>query len=236
MGESDYQQSEAERAIEPLFEPRSRKALAAWEIASVSTSFLIAAWMILPFAANNKLVAAIPLGLAFALMFLSHRAQGESTREIGWRLDNFVQAARLLILPMLIAAIVILLIAWLYASLRFDVPRLLLRSLWLPVWGLMQEYVMQGYINRRAQLIWGKGWRSILLVALLFAVFHLPNPWLTLATFIGGLLWAFVYQRVPNIPALGLSHGIMALLMVAELPPHLLNGLRVGFKYFGYNS
>jgi hypothetical protein len=215
--------------------PIGERALAGWEIVSVSSSFLIAAWVILPFADNSKLIGVVPVGLAFVLMWLSHRARLETAREIGWRLDNFFAAARLLVLPMLAAATLILIVGWLSNSLRFDWTFLWRRLLWLPLWGFMQEYVMQGFINRRAQIIFGKGWRSILLVASLFAVFHLPNPWLSLATFAGGLLWASVYQRAPNLLALGLSHGLMALLLASQLPASALKGLRVGFKYFGYN-
>jgi len=209
--------------------------LAGWEIVSVSSSFLIAAWIILPFVGNSKLIGAVPVGLAFALMWLSHRARLETAREIGWRLDNFFEAARLLVLPMLAAAIVIFIVGWLGQSLRFDWTLFWRRLLWLPLWGFMQEYVMQGFINRRAQIIFGKGWRSILLVAALFALFHLPNLWVCLATFAGGLLWASVYQRAPNLLAIGLSHGLMALLLASQLPASVLNSLRVGFKYFGYN-
>lgn len=212
-----------------------QRTLAAWEIISVSISFMIAAWVVGPFAGSSKLIGAVPVCLAFALMWLSHRARGETAREIGWRLDNFSQAARLMALPMLCAAALIIVIGWMMRSLRFEWPLFWPRLLWLPVWGLMQEYVMQGYINRRAQAIFGKGWPSVLLVASLFALYHLPNPWLTLATFLGGLLWAFVYQRAANLFAIGLSHGLMALLLASELPTEALNSLRVGFKYFGYN-
>jgi membrane protease YdiL (CAAX protease family) len=104
---------------------------------------------------------------------------------------------------------------------------------WLPVWGLMQQYVLQGFINRRAQIIWGRGLRSILLVALLFALLHMPNLWLSAATFLGGLVWAAVYQRAPNLPALALSHGLMSLLLASSLPASTLNSLRVGIRYFG---
>lgn len=215
--------------------PLGDKALAGWEIVSVCSSFLIAAWIILPFVGDSKLVGAVPVCLAFVLMWLSHRARLETAREIGWRLDNFFEAARLLLLPMLAAAMLILIVGWLGKSLRFDWTLFWRRLLWLPLWGFMQEYVMQGFINRRAQVVFGKGWRSILLVAALFAVFHLPNPWLCLATFAGGLLWASVYQRTPNLLAIGLSHGLMSLLLASQLPASALNGLRVGFKYFGYN-
>ncbi|MDT4898756.1 MAG: hypothetical protein QOH25_3833 [Acidobacteriota bacterium] len=208
-------------------------ALPLWEIASVVLSFLIAEWMVLPFAGNSKLVAAFPLSLAFALMFFSHRAHHETAREIGWRLDNFWQAARLLILPMLAAAILIVAIGLMKRSLRFDGQQMLEWALWLPLWGLMQQYVLQGFVNRRAQLVFGRSWKSLLLVALVFALLHLPNPWLAFATFLGGLLWAYVYQRAPNLIALALSHALMSMLLACSLSTSTLNSLRVGIKYFG---
>jgi len=210
-----------------------RGSLAAWEIASVTLSFLIAEWMVMPFAGNSKLVAAIPVGLAFALMLLSHRARGESAREIGWRLDNFGSAARLLILPMLVVAIILILIGLMMKSLRFDRQQVLEWAVWLPLWGLMQQYVLQGFINRRAQILYGRGSKSVLLVALIFALLHLPNPWLSVATFAGGLVWAYVYQRAPNLLALALSHALMSMLLALSLSASTINSLRVGIKYFG---
>lgn len=212
---------------------QDRGGLALWEIASVVSSFLIAEWMVLPFAGNSKAVAAFPLGLALALMLLSHRTHKESLSEIGWRLDNFWQALRLLVLPMLVAALLIIGLGLLNRSLRFNGRQMLEWALWLPLWGLMQQYVLQGFVNRRAQMVFGRGWQSVLLVAFVFALLHLPNPWLTLATFGGGFVWAYVYQRAPNLLALALSHGLMSMLLACSLPPATINSLRVGIKYFG---
>ena len=100
-------------------------------------------------------------------------------------------------------------------------------------WGMVQQYVLQSFINRRAQVIRGPGWFSILLVAVVFAGLHLPNPWLTVITFAGGVVWATVYQRAPNIFALAVSHSVMTWVLVSTLPASALNHLRIGFKYFG---
>lgn len=207
--------------------------LALWEIASVVVSFLTVAWVVMPFAENSKLVGAVPLGFAFALILLSHRARGESARAVGWRLDNFARAWRLLALPMLAAAAVVVAVGLLKGSFRFGKLERWQWVLWLFGWGLLQQYVLQGFVNRRAQMAWGGGARSVLLVACVFALLHLPNPWLTAATFAGGVVWAAVYQRAPNIPALAVSHALMSLLLVWALPPSVMKGLRIGFKYFG---
>src|SRR5919106_5176045 len=87
----------------------STRALAAWEIVSVVVSCLIAEWVVLAFVGRSKLVLAIPIALALLLMIFSHRAYGETLREIGFRWDNFAAAAKLLILPTVAAIAIIVL-------------------------------------------------------------------------------------------------------------------------------
>jgi len=213
------------------------RTLAAWEIASVVASVLIGEWVVFALAGDGATGLLFPVATVFVFMFLSHRARGESARDVGWRLDNFGRAARLLALPMLAIFAVFVGVGWYTSNLDFlrwkggasifGTPALGL------LWGPLQQYALQGFINRRAQVVWGRGWASVLLVALIFAALHLPNPWLTVVTFAGGLLWAYVYQRAPNLLAVGISHSLMTWALVSSIPPSALHNLRVGFKYFG---
>ena len=214
------------------FERGPGKGLALWEIVSVVTSCLIAEWIVLGFAGRNKLIIAIPILLALGLMVLSHRQRGESLYDIGFRADNFLQSCRLLLLPTALAVVAILVAGWFTRHAIFA-GHFRARYISLPLWALFQQYVLNGFINRRAQLALGKGLKSITLVAVSFALLHLPNPLLALLTLIGGLIWATVYQRRPNLVALALSHTLVSLTLALTISPDLLNSLRVGFKYFG---
>ncbi|HEX8073218.1 MAG TPA: CPBP family intramembrane glutamic endopeptidase [Pyrinomonadaceae bacterium] len=217
----------------------AERALVWCEIASVVTSALVAEWAVLALGDWHKLALAVPVGLAFALMLASHRARGETRAALGLTGRNFWRALRLLALPMLAGALLLALAGrvWFGAPFVVGQPRAGWEFFGLPVWGfvwgLVQQYALQGFINRRLQLLWGAGWRTTLTVAALFALLHLPNPWLTAATLMGGLMWAAVYQRAPNLWALALSHAVMTWVLVSTIPASALAGLRVGYKYFG---
>jgi hypothetical protein len=212
--------------------PVAARALALWEIVSVVTSCLIAEWVVLSFAGGSKLISAIPILLAWGLMAFSYRERGETLYEIGFRADNFLTSCRLLLLPTAAAVLVIVATSW-FMNHSIFAGHFRARYFSLPIWALFQQYALNGFINRRAQLALGKGLKSIALVAVVFALLHLPNPLLAMVTFIGGLTWAVVYQRQPNLFALALSHTVVSITLALTISPNLLNSLRVGFKYFG---
>ena len=237
MSSMEYLKPEDSQAVGGVI---GNRALAGWEIASVVSSIFIAEWLASVAVDWMRIAVVVPIGLAFVLSISSHRLRGETARDLGFRFDNFFRAAGLLTLPMILTATVCLAIAWRTGEridfLRWHVSRPLAAQLILGFgWGFVQQYMLQSLVNRRAQIIWGRGWLSVLVVAAIFAGLHLPNPALTVATFVGGVIWAAVYQRAPNIFALAISHSLMTWIVVSTVPASALHHLRIGLKYFGSN-
>lgn len=209
------------------------RSLALWEILSVSVSCLIGEWTITPLAPGNSWLVLIPALMALALMILSHWERNESLRDIGFRLDNFFAAARLVVIPTLVAIALLIAGAWLLSRSEFTFRPLRSRLFLVPAWALFQQYALQGFINRRAQIVFGPGIKSIGLVAILFCVFHLPSPFLAALTLFGGFALAAVYQRCPNLYVVAAAHFAVSITLSLTAPTSFTQQLRVGFKYFG---
>ena len=62
--------------------------------------------------------------------------------------------------------------------------------------------------------------------------FHLPNPFLVIVTFAGGLVWCAIYSKHPNIVPLALSHAAATVTILLSFPPTVTGGLRTGWRYF----
>ncbi len=82
-------------------------------------SCLIAEWVITAVAGGSNVLIIVPIIFAFGFMFWSHRLRGESLKDIGFRLDNFGKAARLLILPMVVGSVILIGIGYFYGSIDF---------------------------------------------------------------------------------------------------------------------
>src|SRR5256714_2600188 len=196
----------------------------------------MAEWLLAASAGLSRLIAAIPIPLALIVIIWSQGLHHETLHDIGFRFGNFFSAVKLLLLPMIVlsplAVLVGLALGKRPSFFGWHADRPLAFQLGISAgWGLLQHYVLQGFINRRAQIIWGSGWLSVLGTAIIFSLLHLPNPTLMAATLIGGLIWASIYQRAPNLFALALSHAAMSWVLFAVLPESLLNHSRIGLKY-----
>jgi membrane protease YdiL (CAAX protease family) len=73
--------------------------------------------------------------------------------------------------------------------------------------------------------------RGIWIAALMFAALHLPNPFLTLMTFVASVAWCWIYDRHPNLLPLALSHAVLTLVVFYAFDDAITGRLRVGVSY-----
>lgn len=202
------------------------------EIASVISSVLLIAWILNPLQLPRRWPEVIPAVLALLLMLYSHRLHGEKAADLGFTTRHFGRAVKLLCLPMLVTSALLIGIGYVAGSLNFG-PRFWWSLAVLPLWGLTQQYILQGFIFRRLRLIFGEAKTTLVVVlaAVLFALVHAPNLPLMLLTLYGGLVWTWVYTRAPNLFALGLSHAMMSALAMSSLPAWFLQSMSIGYKH-----
>src|ERR1051325_2301622 len=144
----------------------SSRSIAGWEIASIASSVLMAEWLLAASAGLSRLIAAIPITLALIVIIWSQRLHHETPRDLGFRFDNFSRAVKLLLLPMIVVSVLAVLVGVALGKrpsfFRWHADRPLALQLAISAgWGLVQHYVLQGFINRRTQIIWGAGWLSV---------------------------------------------------------------------------
>src|SRR5438477_11576772 len=195
------------------------------EVISVVLSILLVEWALAPFAVSPWLLGAPPL-LAFALMLYSHRCRGETAQTLGFGGRYFDRALLLLAGPTLLAIAALIFVSHATHSLHLP-DRFWARLSLLPGWALLQQYVLLGFTYRRLRQFLHAN-QSIIIMAGLFALVHAPNYPLMIFTFLGGLIWSFVYDRAPNLFAPVLSHVLLCAKVIVAVPESILPRLKYG--------
>lgn len=168
------------------------------------------------------------------VLLSGHANLAGSLRDAGFRFDTAAHAAALLApLTGLIIALTVL-AGHLLDSIDFPTPN----DAWVSLFeafafGLAQQYVLLAFFYRRLQRLLRHNVLAVIATALVFAIFHLPNPFLTIVTLVAGLLSAAVYQRAPNLWINGLAHGLISYHLYHALPLAITGALRVGPGYQG---
>ena len=203
------------------------------EVISVVLSILLVEWALAPFAVSPWLLGGPPL-LAFLLMLYSHRCRGETAQTLGFGGRCFDRALLLLAGPTLLAIAALIFVSYLTHSLHLP-DRFWARLGLLPVWALLQQYTMLGFTFRRLRQFLHAN-QSIMITGGLFALVHVPNYPLMFLTFLGGLIWSFVYERAPNLFASAISHVLLSATVLVAVPEWILPSMTVGYRYLLYHN
>jgi hypothetical protein len=167
-----------------------------------------------------------------ALMLGSHLFHREGYRRVGF--------GRCKLQPVLIGAGRPLALVWLLMTICGVLTRTmrpiglggagLALAAYLP-WGLLQQYVLNGYfLNRFDASLTSRA--ASLAAATLFCIAHSPNWFLMCVTFVGGYCATLFYRRQRCLYALGVAHALTGFLILLTVPDSITHHLRVGQAWF----
>lgn len=206
---------------------------AAIEVLLILFCFFLIAWTIPASNLNQNTSVYLRLILLiaiFTLTFVSHLTYDEGLEELGFGQKNFNKAFEILILPTLVISLIMICVSLVLGTFHISY-KMLGQLLGIPFWGLLQQYLLQSFINRRLQMVFGAGWLSISLTAMIFSIVHLPNLVLATGTLIAGFIWAYSFQQAPNLYPIALTHGVLSTLFANFVPKWLLPNMVVGYNY-----
>jgi hypothetical protein len=213
----------------PSTPPVSRRT-ALFEIGCLLVCMELIMWLV-PLIPNARVAYAGLAMLIIVLLAVTHLRDAASARELGFRFDNFLPTL-LWISARLAPFVALLLLVGVTAhSLQFG-ARFYSMLAGVPLWALLQQYMLFVFVHRRLRVVLGEGRRVVIVTALLFALLHLPNPMLTVACALAGFIWAQAYERSPNLFANALTHTIASALIANSLPHWLLKNMVVGTNHF----
>ena len=216
------------------------------EILSTIISVILINWAIVPIYPQSHWPLIAPTFLIISFIIYSQIKRGESWKDLGFSRNHFGTALRFLLLPVTLGCTILFTIGYFTNSIHRS-THLGTNLLIIPFWGIVQQYVLQGFLYRRIRSLFSllpycsaahsqRVWLAILLTAGLFAAVHLPNLTLASLTLLAAIVWTWVYERAPNLWALGLSHGLLSLVLMHSLPLRFLHSMSIGYKHFLYQK
>jgi membrane protease YdiL (CAAX protease family) len=172
--------------------------------------------------------------LILMALVASHFWHRDTPWSLGFRFDNFVAVTGRTAL-WAIPFFGVLLLAGFWTGRLWDLPLqsgALWASLRYTLWGLFQQYGLQGFFHNRLMAIVSDRLRSSAFNGIIFMSLHLPNPVLMVFTLLGGLVLSWLYAQSRNLFVLGIFHGMTGLLLSNTFPKAWLHNMRVGPGYF----
>ncbi len=171
------------------------------------------------------------------LVVVSHVLHHDRLREMGLTAHEFRPSARIMF-PLLagITVVGVFYALWKHGwVLVFPSAHAWLSLCGYTVWCSFQQYLTQSYFHRRLRTLMTTPHLSSLVIAIMFAGAHIPNPVLMVATFAGGFVFAEVFVRHPNIWPLAVVQAVAGFLIGGLAPAALIHSMRVGPGYFFYH-
>lgn len=146
---------------------------------------------------------------AAAYLAVTVAGKRERAADFGLRFDNLLAAAVPQAVFTAIASAAMVALARVLERPVFRAELAILLPFY-PLYGIVQQLVFQGVVQRRLRRLLRKPWLSACLAAALFSLVHLGDFRLVALTAAAGLFWSLAFLFRPNVIASGISHGLLA--------------------------
>jgi hypothetical protein len=168
------------------------------------------------------------------MMFASHQYRRETLATLGFKWSHSAHALARLSAYLAVVAFTLLILGIGFGSIRaVPMQGAFLSLLLYCLWGLFQQYILNGYfVNRFVDFLPGHPHAIPLLAAAFFSLAHLPNWFLMVVTAAGGYVCARIYLRYHNLYFLGMAHGVIGFLLYLVVPDTISHHMYVGPKWF----
>ena len=228
----------------------SKGPLAGLELITLIALYFVMTWVLVPqvFISSAVLFTFVftLMGMTFYYLYLSPVLLHQDTlqtrgfgpkKSLYVRTDNFLEAWRLLWIPMLASGSLIVLAAWQKNAVFFIAPdwyALFLKLTFYLFWAFIQDILFFSYVlTRLKDLINIPSFHYqkitvVFLFAALFALVHLPNIPLMGLTFIFAFWLGYVFYSVPNLTVIVIVHALLGTLLHRVYELHMKVGLFYG--------
>ena len=170
----------------------------------------------------------------------------EGHQAVGLRRKNFWRSLWIVVVALLLAAMGVLLSMHLHTLRLPDAPPsgigrsddavghtlLFVRTYWAyALWTFTQQFLLQGFFLLR---LLPTAKMAALAAATLFALAHIPNPILAVATLVWGFAACLIFLRYRNLYPLAMAHAIFGVTIAIAIPGPVIRNMRVGLGYLNY--
>ncbi len=190
-------------------------------------------WIVEIYASKWWINAAFLWGLcvAFPIVCIARDQRRFPEFSLDW--NHFKRCLRILVWFTLSATVFMVLLSLFLKTFNYD-GQLLKRISEYIFWAFLQQIGIQTFLTYRVGKVIDQPKMAALVSASIFALFHFPNPVLMAFTWVSGYFWALSYLEAPNLYAIAISHGWLAVIALHSVPRAWLHSLRVGPTYWSY--
>ncbi len=134
-------------------------------------------------------------------------------KEMGLRHDNLKKSIPIYLGFTILSIGVLFLLSWQLDLVSINARNVLFQKLllFIPI-SFFQEFAFRSFLMHRLQLIFKSGFTIILVNTILFTLIHIIYPGLDIVlpiTFVGGIFFASLYYKYPNLLLTTLAHSVI---------------------------